>query len=488
MDFVSALLGVIAIIGIIAIGGFVVFFLVDLALSVLDPNYIRFGQGKKKDTQIEKMEKLEIKNEKKEIEYKPIVEEAEKIEDATVTPIIEEVVDDIFGKEDLSKTSNFLELKEDEEKFKTNILKEIEERKNKKLQKNESEEIDFDKFFFGDDDLSIFENEKPDSLEGQQDIFADNFSADNFSFDSSLVTDFASPIEIKAMEDSKEMKERSLEETTEEETTEKISSEKVEAENFPQESKIEISKDLEPKKVETEEISEEIVKKDESKGIEIKEEEEAIESTEVKIDEEIKNLKEQYEAEIAKLRAEKFEIKEKFIDLQKENAVVEKEISKLREEQSSGNGASDKSVTVLTMEEYEAQLLKLKERLSENEKVFRKIKKEFIPLRRVNKTLESDEKKLRRREAIVAKQKVELYGVNNMTDIDQDKVQKLTQDLDLLEGLKLSVKHCQEVMDANKERYPFLEQTYTILFNNNKMLKEDIEFVESKITELKDNE
>jgi len=46
MDFVSALLGVIAIIGIIAIGGFVVFFLVDLALSVLDPNYIRFGQGK----------------------------------------------------------------------------------------------------------------------------------------------------------------------------------------------------------------------------------------------------------------------------------------------------------------------------------------------------------------------------------------------------------------------------------------------------------
>ena len=36
----------------------------------------------------------------------------------------------------------------------------------------------------------------------------------------------------------------------------------------------------------------------------------------------------------------------------------------------------------------------------------------------------------------------------------------------MLEGLKLSVQHCEEVMRENADRYPILEQTNTILTNN----------------------
>ena len=127
----------------------------------------------------------------------------------------------------------------------------------------------------------------------------------------------------------------------------------------------------------------------------------------------------------------------------------------------------------------------LKERLAANEKELRKVKKEFLPLRRVAKTLESDEKKLRRKEAIVAKQKVILYGVNNIGDIDEEKAKKLEEDLDILEGFRLSVQHCQEVMDANKDRYPILERTFNILTENNETLKADIEETENAIAALK---
>ena len=90
---------------------------------------------------------------------------------------------------------------------------------------------------------------------------------------------------------------------------------------------------------------------------------------------------------------------------------------------------------------------------------------------------EKDEKKLRRKEALVAKQKVLLYGVNNYSEIDQEKAQKLAEDLDLLDGLKLSVQHCEEVMKKNEERYPLLEKMYNVLKDRNDELKKDILFL-----------
>ena len=142
----------------------------------------------------------------------------------------------------------------------------------------------------------------------------------------------------------------------------------------------------------------------------------------------------------------------------------------------------------LSLEEYEERLETLKERLKNNEKDLKPVKKEYIPLAKIKTRLEKDNTKLRRKEALVAKQKVVLYGVNNYVDIDEEKAKKLAEDLDLLEGLRLSVGHCEEVMKANEERFPILESSYNSLMETNANIKADIEECMTKIEELKANQ
>lgn len=139
---------------------------------------------------------------------------------------------------------------------------------------------------------------------------------------------------------------------------------------------------------------------------------------------------------------------------------------------------------VLSLDELKARLADAEERLKTTEKEFKQCKKEYTPLHRIWKTHERDEKKLRRKEALVAKQKVILYGVNNYADIDEEKAKKLAEDLDLLDGLKLSVQHCEEVMKENEERYPLLERMYGVLSQRNEELKADIEYYKSEIAKL----
>ena len=130
-------------------------------------------------------------------------------------------------------------------------------------------------------------------------------------------------------------------------------------------------------------------------------------------------------------------------------------------------------------EYYESMLDEKTNQLKVVEKEFKQCKKDFLPLYKVNNTLAKDEKKLHRREAIVAKQKVVLYGVNNYADIDEEKAKKLAEDLDLLDGLKLSVNHCKEVMEANKDRYPILERLYNSLKTQVEGLKSEIENIKA---------
>ena len=137
--------------------------------------------------------------------------------------------------------------------------------------------------------------------------------------------------------------------------------------------------------------------------------------------------------------------------------------------------------STLTIDQLNARLEKLKARLKVNEKELKANRKEYMPLARVKKTLERDEQKLRRREAIVARKKVILYGVNNYVDIDEEKAKKLSEDLDLLDGLRLSVQHCEDVMNTNKDRFPLLEQTNQILVQVNRDLKDDIAEIQDAI-------
>ena len=386
--FGDAFISVLAIIGIILVGGFLIFFLGDLVLSVLDPEYVHFWQRKKngekvKDKQSSK-EKDEKQEETKELEFKfdeadkdafAKEDEEPKVEVAPVEEVkeepAEEVVEEVKEEPAQEKPAEEVdELKAEEELFKQNMLKEIEERRQKQADGSDEQ---FENFFYDDEDIAVFGDEE------QAEAPAEGTEA--------------------AQEEAQAA----------EATTEEIVEETEETEAQPS----------------------------------------------------IEELRTQFEAEIAKLQAR--------------NEELENEL----------NSKEEVNVPAGNIEEYEARLETLKDRLAANEKELRKVKKEYIPLRKVSKTLENDERKLRRKEAIVAKQKVVLYGVNNIADIDEEKAKKLSEELDLLEGLKLSVQHCEEVMTANKDRYPILENTFNILTANNETLKADIKETEEAIEALK---
>lgn len=122
----------------------------------------------------------------------------------------------------------------------------------------------------------------------------------------------------------------------------------------------------------------------------------------------------------------------------------------------------------------------LESRLKSAEKELKSNNKEYIPLRRIAKTLENDEAKLRRKEAVVAKQKVLMFGVNNYVE-DAEKEQRLKEELEQLDGLRLSVQHCKTVMQDNQDRYPILEKTNGILRNQVDQIKYDIAMLDARI-------
>lgn len=397
VDFGSALVNVLAIIAIIIAGGFIIFFLGDLLLSILDP--------KTEDKKKAKEERPEVLKEEKKVEEPKFVP----IEEVKPEPVQEKeeevktVDEDLAEKERLElgyveePKDSFADLRAAEEEYRQNNLKTLEEKQNAAKEEPADEDIDLNDFFFDDEDFNfgVQEDEEPekveeDKLDGQVSIFNEE-----------------APVEEK---------------------TEAVEENKVSEE--AQAEIDELRRELEEQKAEYE------------------------------------ALKEQTEKEKNKWQEERAALENLF------------ETTENKEE----------FVPMMTLKEYEARLEVLKERLKANEKDLKANKKEFLPLARVKKNLDNDKKKLRRREALVAKQKVVLYGVNNYVDIDEEKAKKLAEDLDLLDGLRLSVQHCEEVIAANKERYPILETTNRILTTVNKEIKADIQEVETAIAKLKAEE
>ena len=185
--------------------------------------------------------------------------------------------------------------------------------------------------------------------------------------------------------------------------------------------------------------------------------EEVEEPVEEVVEEEPNKELEELKAQLAAVQAEKAELAKK---LEEKPEVVETETE---------------SVDALL-----ARKAVLEERLSQSEKELKANKKEFVPLSRIKKNLESDKAKLRRKEAVVAKQKVVLFGVNNYV-VDPEKEKKLSEDLDVLDALRLSVQHCEEVMKENEDRYPILEKTNAILTKQVEELRADIAELDARI-------
>lgn len=422
MNLVESLLDVLALIGIILTGGFLVFFLGDLLLSVLDPSYGSiFKRRKNKEKEDSKpvvkeaepevvAEPLPAKNEEKvavndiEEEDKITFNDFENLNNFDDAEALREQ-QMLEGAEAFSRDDAMAQLKAEEERFKQEQLAQALARQKAEEpveeEKEEDEEFDLDSIFVEDDE--------------DEDLAAFNFD---------------------------EEEEESVEEPVEEETEEPVVEEPVEEEPIEEEAIEEVAEPVEEEPVE--ETTEDVVEEVEPEIEEIEEEEEV---EDAQPDEETLALM----AEIERLKAE--------LEAAKAQP-AEVEIKTV--------------VNNMTEEDCLAKLDELKARLKANEKEFKQAKKEYLPLSKIMKTLDNDKKKLRRKEAIVAKQKVVLYGVNNVVDIDQEKAQKLAEELDLLDGLRLSVQHCEEVIKNNEERIPLLEKNYNILLQENANIKADI--------------
>lgn len=423
MNLVESLLDVLALIGIILTGGFLVFFLGDLLLSVLDPSYGSiFKRRKNKEKEDSKpvvkeaepevvAEPLPAKNEEKvavndiEEEDKITFNDFENLNNFDDAEALREQ-QMLEGAEAFSRDDAMAELKAEEERFKQEQLAQALARQ--KVEEEEpveepaEEEFDLDSIFVEDDE--------------DEDLAAFNFD--------------------------EEEEETVEEEPIEEKTEEPVVEEPVEEESVEEEAIEEVAEPVEEEPVE--ETTEDVVEEVEPEIEEIEEEEEV---EDAQPDEETLALM----AEIERLKAE--------LEAAKAQP-AEVEIKTI--------------VNNMTEEDCLAKLDELKARLKANEKEFKQAKKEYLPLSKIMKTLDNDKKKLRRKEAIVAKQKVVLYGVNNVVDIDQEKAQKLAEELDLLDGLRLSVQHCEEVIKNNEERIPLLEKNYNILLQENANIKADI--------------
>ena len=139
-------------------------------------------------------------------------------------------------------------------------------------------------------------------------------------------------------------------------------------------------------------------------------------------------------------------------------------------------------------EYYLKKLESLEAEIKETEKDLRANKREFIPLQRIKKSYDRDQQKLRRKEAIVAKQKIALYGVKSSAKIDPKRKEKLDEEVKVLNELKESVFHCDQVLKQNKDRYPVLEKANKLLTKTYNRLISDIENVKTAIAWYDENE
>ena len=231
---------------------------------------------------------------------------------------------------------------------------------------------------------------------------------------------------------------------------------------------------------EVEEEPEEVEDSDEETYEEEEEEEEVEEESE-------EETQDDSAEEIARLEAEKEELLKEKERYEAMCRALEEEKQQLLE------SVQEQNLPIvvapnLSLDDLRQRLQDAEEKLKANEKDLKQCKKDFIPLNRIWKTHEKDKKKLERKEAKVAKQKVMLYGVNNYEDIDEEKARKLAEDLDLYDGLKLSVQHCEEVMEKNADRYPLLKKMYEVLKRQNTELKEEIATLREQISELEEEE
>ncbi len=192
-----------------------------------------------------------------------------------------------------------------------------------------------------------------------------------------------------------------------------------------------------------------------------------------------------------KLEEEKQSLVEREAQLKKKETAIEQEEERIREQSKAvtsmiTNREYTKEERERLVMDYTVKLQDLEERLRQNEKALRENNREFIPLRRIKNTLDRDLRLLRKREAIVAKQEVLVYGVNNISTVDPERIKKLEQDVKQLTSLQQSVANCETILNKNKDRYPTLENLDRVLRAQNEQIHRDLEEVKSAMAMFSD--
>lgn len=186
----------------------------------------------------------------------------------------------------------------------------------------------------------------------------------------------------------------------------------------------------------------------------------------------------------ASRKAGKYKLDSKVVRISKEkpaneNAVVEESmVEEIKVEEKPKTKAPLKPT--FEKEYYEQRITELEEELKEAEKELRANKSEYIPLTRIHKAYARDSEKLRKKELVVAKQKVALYGVN-AKNVDPAKKAKLDENLQALAELKDSVQHCEEIIKKNKDRYPVIEKNNQLITKHIERINEEIATCEKAI-------
>ncbi len=132
-------------------------------------------------------------------------------------------------------------------------------------------------------------------------------------------------------------------------------------------------------------------------------------------------------------------------------------------------------------EYYVERLEKLQNELKDSNRELRQINKEYMPIVRVKKVYDRDINKLRRKEAIVAKQKLALYGVNKSGNVDEKKKIKLEENVNELKELKDSIFECEKVINQNKDRFPVLEKNHKLVLKQIKRINDDIQHTKESL-------
>lgn len=435
----QAFVGIIAIIGIVIVVGGLIAFLGHIIIGAFD-NEDRASKQPKQEvmdyTQYKQQNLIEDKSKGQDYDFEAInMAKAQKEQ---------EMIDGTNKEDDLFK------LVEDND----SNLEEIENRlknENKEETKSENEKPATDVKTLEDAPMAVAEeSNEEDKTDSEDDLDIQNLIDE---INNEVVDEEKENQENQPEEENSVLAEYDIDKILNQQEDEESSEEETTAEEEP---------------VETETETEETVEEVEPESTEETEEVEQTEETTPVEDEKTKQELEDANKRIAELTS------------QLEN--LNKQLSEQPEQ-------TTEVVTIdMTEEECLNRIAVLEERLKNAKKDYKINMKEYRPLKKVMTDLERYQTKLRRKEAIVAKKKVALYGVNNYVDIDKEKAEKLANELELLDGLRLSVNHCEDVINANKDRFPILEHTNNILEEQISQLEADLEQTNATLQKIRERE